>query len=65
MLRYGIHKVFALQFATDPTLSPMLESYGESSPFGLASTFMASSTTYLVVAGMAETLGGALLPFLG
>jgi len=63
MLRYGIHKVFALQFATGPTLSRMLEPYGESSPFGLASTFMGSSTTYLMLAGAAETVGGALLIF--
>jgi uncharacterized membrane protein YphA (DoxX/SURF4 family) len=63
MLRYGIHKVFALQFAAGPTLSRMLETYGESSPFGLASTFMGSSTTYLILAGAAETVGGVLLVF--
>jgi uncharacterized membrane protein YphA (DoxX/SURF4 family) len=65
MLRYGLHKVFALQFVTGPTLSRMLETYGESSPFALASTFMASSTTYLVFAGVAETVGGTLLLFRG
>jgi len=63
MLRYGLHKVFALQFVTGPTLSRMFETYGESSPFGLSSTFMGSSTTYVVLAGVAETLGGALLFF--
>jgi hypothetical protein len=41
----------------------MFETYGESSPFAIAWTFMGSSTAYAVISGAAETLGGALLLF--
>lgn len=62
MLTYGFVKVFKLQF---PSADPwrLLEPYGESSPMGLAWTFMGYSKGYNLFTGGAEVLGGLLLLF--
>lgn len=62
MFTYGIVKVFKLQF---PSADPwrLLEPYGDSSPMGLAWTFMGYSQGYNYFTGGAEILGGLLLLF--
>lgn len=62
MLGYGFSKVFDLQFSP-PTGMRLTETYGESSPMGLAWTFMGASIAYTVFAGVMECLGGLLLFF--
>jgi hypothetical protein len=62
MLTYGFVKIFKLQF---PFLSParLLEPYGNSSPMGLAWTFLGYSKGYNYVMGSAEVLSGLFLLF--
>ena len=62
MLSYGLSKVFPLQF---PVMGPdrLLHSYGDSSPMGLAWTFMGASPGYQMFAGAAEVVGALLLLF--
>lgn len=62
MLSYGFSKVFDLQFSP-PGPSILMETYGQSSPMGLAWTFMGASVAYTVFAGALECLGGLLLLF--
>ncbi len=62
MLQYGFAKVFYLQFSF-PGQSRLLQPYGESSPMGLAWTFMGYSRLYNYFTGFAEVLGGTLLLF--
>lgn len=62
MLGYGFSKVFDLQFSP-PGAARLAETYGESSPMGLAWTFMGYSVAYTVFAGSLECLGGLLLLF--
>ena len=62
MLGYGFIKVFHLQMPS-PGPSTLMETYGASSPMGLAWTFMGFSTAYSVFAGAAECLCGLLLLF--
>lgn len=62
MLQYGFLKVFYLQFSF-PDQTRLLESYGDSSPMGLAWTFMGYSRAYNYFTGFAEVLGGTLLLF--
>ena len=62
MLTYGFVKVFKLQFPS-PSLDRLLQPYGESSPMGLAWTFMGYSKGYNYFTGAAEVLGGLLLLF--
>ena len=62
MLSYGFSKVFDLQFSP-PGASRLTESYGDSSPMGLAWTFMGYSIAYTVFSGAMECLGGLLLFF--
>lgn len=62
MFGYGFHKVYKLQFP-DPSLYRLLEPYGESSPMGIAWTFMGASKGYTVFSGWAEVAGGLLLIF--
>ena len=62
MLSYGFSKVIPVQFQR-PGLLRLLQPYGESSPMGLAWTFMGSSPAYTVFAGLGEVLGGMLLFF--
>ena len=63
MLAYGAHKIFNLQFVGGRASSRMLETYGQSSPFAIAWTFMGASTAYTVFSGIAEAVGGVLLFF--
>lgn len=60
MLFYGWIKVFPLQF---PALGPdrLIQPYGDSSPMGLAWTFLGASAAYQVFSGLAELLCGYLL----
>lgn len=60
MLSYGSYKVFKLQFPS-PSLFRLVQPYGDSSPMGLAWTYMGYSDTYTWFAGAMEVLGGALL----
>ena len=62
MFSYGFVKIFKLQF---PFFSPdrLLEPYGNSSPMGLAWSFLGFSKGYNYVMGSAEILSGALLLF--
>jgi len=62
MFSYGFHKVYKLQFP-DPYLSRLLQPYGESSPMGIAWTFMGASKGYTIFSGWAEVIGGLLLIF--
>tara|TARA_Y100000034_G_scaffold7140_1_gene7905 strand:+ start:21188 stop:22468 length:1281 start_codon:yes stop_codon:yes gene_type:complete len=60
MLSYGFSKVFYLQFS-EPSFLQLFRTYGESSPMGIAWTFMGASKTYTMFSGFAEVIGGLLL----
>lgn len=60
MVIYGMYKVIKLQFP-DPSLDRLVTSYGNSSPMGLAWTYMGFSKSYNYFTGIAELLGGFLL----
>lgn len=60
MMSYGYAKVFYNQFG-NPTLWKLVQPYGESSPMGIAWTFIGASKPYTVFSGLAELLGGILL----
>jgi uncharacterized membrane protein YphA (DoxX/SURF4 family) len=60
MITYGGVKVFPVQFPA-PSLSRLLERYGDSLPMGLLWTFMGASPGYTYFAGAVELLGGILL----
>lgn len=62
MILYGTAKVFGLQFP-EPGLHRLLDTYGRSSPMGLAWTFIGYSTPYAVFGGVLEILGAGLLFF--
>lgn len=62
MLSYGLSKVFYLQFS-EPSFLELFRTYGESSPMGIAWTFMGASKAYTMFSGFAEVLGGLLLFF--
>ncbi len=62
MLTYGYAKVFKLQFPF-PGLHRLLEPYGDSSPMGVAWTFMGYSQGYNYFTGFAEVISGLLLFF--
>jgi len=62
MITYGLVKVIKLQFPF-PSLDRLLNTYGNSSPMGLAWTFMGYSKAYNYFTGCAELLGGILLLF--
>lgn len=57
---YGFIKVFKLQFPF-PSLVKMAEPFGNSSPMGLAWSFVGYSNGYNIFIGMAEVLAGLLL----
>ncbi|MDQ7948793.1 MAG: hypothetical protein REI78_11985 [Pedobacter sp.] len=59
---YGFVKVIKLQFP-EPSLYRLLEPYGDSTPMGLAWTFIGLSKGYNIYIGGAEVLAGALLFF--
>jgi hypothetical protein len=60
MLGYGAAKVMQSQMPA-PSLSRLLEPYGESSPMGLLWTFIGASGPYQIFCGASEMLGGILL----
>lgn len=62
MFSYGFAKIFKTQFPF-PDLLRLLEPYGQSSPMGLAWTFMGYSEAYNWFTGLGEVIGGGLLLF--
>ncbi|SKB37448.1 hypothetical protein [Daejeonella lutea] len=60
LINYGMVKIIKLQFPF-PSLSRLSSTYGESSPMGLAWTFLGFSTGYNMFMGVAELLGILLL----
>lgn len=62
LLGYGLSKVFPMQFP-EPGLIRLTQEYGDSSPMGLAWTFMGFSTGYQVFAGIMEVIPALLLFF--
>ncbi len=60
MVSYGLSKIFYLQFS-EPSFLELFRTYGESSPMGIAWTFMGASKAYTMFSGFAELLGGFLL----
>jgi hypothetical protein len=62
MLTYGFVKVIKLQFPF-PSLNRLMQPYGNSSPMGLAWSFMGYSKGYNYFTGFAEVIGGVLLLF--
>lgn len=60
LINYGLYKIIKLQFPS-PSFSRLLQSYGESSPMGLAWTFLGFSKGYNLFMGVAEVLAGMLL----
>ena len=62
MLSYGFTKVFHLQMPY-PYLSRLLQPYGDSSPMGLAWTYVGQSKAFSVFVGWSEVVCGLLLVF--
>ena len=62
LFMYGISKIIPLQFS-EPNLIRLTQEYGDSSPMGLAWTFMGFSTPYQMFAGWMEAIGAAMLLF--
>ncbi len=62
LISYGYAKIFYNQFGA-PGLGRLLQTYGESSPMGIAWTFMGVSKAYTMFSGIAELIGGILLLF--
>ncbi|MGG9962110.1 hypothetical protein [Ferruginibacter sp. SUN106] len=62
MISYGLFKVIKLQFPF-PYLGRLVQPYGDSSPMGLAWTYMGYSNSYNYFTGYAELLAGVLLLF--
>ncbi|WP_299213492.1 hypothetical protein [uncultured Dokdonia sp.] len=60
LISYGLIKIIQLQFSA-PTFYRLMETYGESSPMGLAWTFLGFSEGYNLFMGIAEALAGLLL----
>lgn len=60
LMVYGASKVIPLQMPA-PSLTRLIEPYGDSSPMGLLWTFIGASKGFEILSGLAEMLGGALL----
>ena len=60
LINYGLFKIIKMQFPF-PGLSRLISSYGESSPMGLAWTFLGFSKGYNLFMGIAEVLSILLL----
>ena len=60
LINYGSIKVFKAQFAA-PNVYRLSETYGQSSPMGLAWTFLGFSKGFNYFMGFAEVIGGLLL----
>jgi hypothetical protein len=59
LINYGMYKIFKLQFGA-PYLYRLLQPYGDSSPMGLAWTFLGFSRGYNYFMGFAEVAAGLL-----
>jgi uncharacterized membrane protein YphA (DoxX/SURF4 family) len=62
LIAYGSFKIFKTQFPA-PSIGRLTETYGQSSPMGLAWTFLGFSKAYNYFMGIAEAGGGLLLLF--
>ena len=62
MMLYGMDKAVPLQMPF-PSLTRLLEPYGDFSPMGVLWASIGASTAYEIFAGCAELLGGVLLIF--
>ncbi len=62
MLSYGFAKIFTGQFPP-PSLTRLVQPFGDASPMGLLWTFMGFSKAYSAFAGLGEIIGGLLLAF--
>lgn len=60
MIYYGLFKIMPIQFG-EIAFWRMLQPYGESSPMGLAWTFLGHSKGYSLFIGLSEFIGGILL----
>jgi uncharacterized membrane protein YphA (DoxX/SURF4 family) len=60
MIVYGSIKIMPLQMPA-PSLTRLIEPYGDSSPMGLLWTFIGASKGFEICTGCAEMLGGVLL----
>ena len=60
MIYYGLFKIMPIQFG-EIAFWRMLQPYGESSPMGLAWTFLGYSKGYNLFMGLSEFIGGVLL----
>lgn len=60
MIYYGLFKIMPIQFG-EISFWKMLQPYGESSPMGLAWTFLGHSKGYSLFMGLSEFIGGVLL----
>jgi len=60
LINYGFFKIFKTQFQA-PGLSTLIQPYGDSSPMGLAWTFLGFSHGYNLFMGIAELMGILLL----
>ena len=62
LIEYGGLKVVPSQFPP-PSLSRLLQPFGDASPMGLLWTFMGASVPYTIFAGLTELVAGLLLLF--
>jgi len=60
MCLYGLAKLFYMQFQP-PSLSRLIEPFGDFSPMAVLWTFMGYSKSYTFFAGLGELVGGLLL----
>ena len=60
LITYGSYKIFKSQFPA-PSIYRLTETYGQSSPMGLAWTFLGYSKGFNYFMGRAEVVGGLLL----
>lgn len=60
LVNYGLVKLFYLQFP-EPSLSRLVKTFGNSSPMGLAWTFLGYSKGYNIFMGIAEVMAILLL----
>ena len=61
MLSYGVAKAVPLQMGYGPSLTRLVEPFGNFSPMGVLWTFLGSSPAYQSFTGCTEILGGVLL----
>jgi len=62
LLSYGFGKIIKNQFPS-PSLSRLVQPFGEASPMGLAWTYMGYSNTFNIFTGLGEAIAGFLLFF--